>query len=132
MLSSAIDAANRRAHSELTPLLKQLVAINALQCDNAKGVSELTDDPALKAGLIEATARASEALQRLLEVIKQNPYDAEAIIAEIENVKKENSAVREIVEKIIHSETADDGAEVDISDRVCTLLIDTIISLFLD
>lgn len=116
ILGKVDGAAQRRDHAALTASLKELTKINALQCNNSKGVAALTDDKDLADALTAATMRTTQAIQELLEIIRQNPNDADAIMAASAKVRECNLAVERATEAIMKAETVhDEGTDISAS-----------------
>mmetsp|Transcript_20496 Transcript_20496/g.78571 ORF Transcript_20496/g.78571 Transcript_20496/m.78571 type:complete len:818 (-) Transcript_20496:50-2503(-) len=116
ILGKLDDAAMKRDHTALTATLKELTKLNAIQASNSKGVAALTDDKELADALLQASVRTTEAIQELLEIIRTNPNDADAIMAASAKVRECNLAVQRATEAIIKAETVqDEGTDISSS-----------------
>lgn len=121
LLQQLDDAAMRRDHESLTRILKQITQASSALCRDSKGVADLTDNKELAALLTEATMKATQALSNLLEVIKNNPYDADAILAASKLFREANLEVVAATQRIRDAEIA--HTDDDISDKATKELL---------
>ena len=115
-------AARNRNHQQLMSSIKRLVAAAAEQAEHSKGVAQLTDDPELSAELSNAAEAATKVLQLLLATIKENPYDADPIIAQCVAVRDASMILEHATQKIIDAERVSDSDD-DLTDKATSELM---------
>ena len=110
-------AAMNRSHADLLPAVKTLAATMSQQLDNCKGViNNVTDDPAIKASLTESVQKQTEQLEKLLKTIHDNPYDADSILSELDQLVVSVDELQGVLDALMRQEKSDDHEGFDIFD----------------
>merc|ERR1712000_700066 len=121
-LKDVETAARNRNHQALISSIKRLVAAASEQAEHSKGVAQLTDDPELSAELSNAAEAATKVLRLLLDTIKENPYDADPIIAQCVAVRDASMILEHATQKIIEAERVNDSDD-DLTDKATSELM---------
>eukprot|EP01096_Ripella_sp_DP13-Kostka_P006389 TRINITY_DN2290_c0_g1_i1.p1 TRINITY_DN2290_c0_g1~~TRINITY_DN2290_c0_g1_i1.p1 ORF type:complete len:857 (-),score=487.74 TRINITY_DN2290_c0_g1_i1:53-2593(-) len=116
-MANVRTAALNRAHADLLPAIKSLAGTMSQQLANCKGIiNNVTDDPAMKSSLVDSVQAQTEQLEKLLKTIHDNPYDAESIVGELDQLSTSVDQLQQLLDSLVQQEKSDEHEGFDIFD----------------
>lgn len=117
------NAAINRDHESLLNATKGVVVTSNQQAEHCKGVANLTDNKELSQELSDAATRATHGIQKLLETIRDNPYDADPIVSDVKRVRELANQLEHATTKIIKEERVEQNPDDSLVDQVSKPLL---------